>query len=79
MLNLNLTLTNPHAARVLVALGKAHKLVDSQTPPVARDATQTELKQYLVEHLKRLVGDIEGQELQAASQAILTPPILDVT
>ena len=47
MPTLSLTLSNPQASRVTVALGKAWNLKDTQDPPVARDATQAEVKQYL--------------------------------
>jgi len=70
MPTLTITLTQPQVDRVTSACGKAWNLLDGQDPPQPRDATENEVRIWLIDQLRGLVHGVERQE---ALQAVAEP------
>ena len=79
MPQITLNVTAQQAQRIASCLGKAWNLKDTQDPPQPRDATLAEVKLYVVQHLRRLVNDIEGAEAQKAALAAVVVPEVEIT
>lgn len=76
-----ITITYPagDGQRFAAALGKAHSLVDTQTPPQPRSATAAECKAFLIGRARQLIVDVEGAELTKAAVAAVVVPPVDMT
>ena len=77
MPQITLDVTTQHAQRIASCLGKAWNLKDDQDQP--RDATLAECKLYVIQHLRRLVNDIEGAEAQKVALATVVVPEVEIT
>lgn len=71
--------SNNYGQRVAAALGKAWNLVDEQTPPQPRSATESEVKTFVIQRVQQLVVDIEGEELTKAAVDAIVVPAGDMT
>lgn len=73
MPSITITATAQQAIRAGAALGIAQNLMDNAEPPQPRSATVEEIQQFLIQRLRQLVVDVEGNAANVARGPVVVP------
>lgn len=76
MVTITLKFSDADFVRIAHSLGVAQQLVTTDKPPIARDATQSEVTAWSSGRLQQLVIDVEGAAAMKSVQPVVPPVAL---